>query len=87
MGQDIVFERRKASRHRVLKGAQIRFKGVSATLDCTVRDYSERGATLVVASPVGIPDSFDLVCRGVPQHSCRVVWRKPTQIGVQFLSD
>ena len=87
MVQEVLFERRQATRQRVLKGAQIRFKGVSATIDCSVRDYSRQGATLLVASPVGIPDSFDLVGRGIPQHACRVVWRKPTQIGVQFLID
>jgi hypothetical protein len=85
MNQDILLERRKAARRRVLKGAQIRFRDVSATIDCTVRDYSAKGATLVVSSPVGIPDRFNLVCKGASQHACQVVWRKPTQIGVQFM--
>ena len=78
-------ERRKASRRRSLKGAQITFRGLRAAIDCTIRDYSETGARLVVASPIGIPEKFDLVQLGARTRFCRVVWCKSTQIGVEFL--
>ncbi len=77
-------ERRKAARHRVLKGARIIFKGHGAAIDCTVRNLSDRGACLKVESPIGIPDTFDLVLDNAPVRSCRVTWRKATQIGVAF---
>ncbi len=76
--------RRNVGRHRVLKGAHIAFKGGTATIDCTVRDLSEQGACLKVASPVGIPDVFDLVLDKASVYRCRVTWRKATQIGVNF---
>ena len=76
--------RRKAGRHRVLKGAHITFKDHRATIDCTVRNLSERGACLKVESPIGIPDTFDLVLDPASVHHCRVTWRKATQIGVDF---
>jgi hypothetical protein len=78
-------ERRKASRHRVFKGAQISFRGLHAAIDCVVRDYSDTGARLVVESPVGIPDRFDLVRENFPAVACRVIWRRATQVGVEFI--
>jgi hypothetical protein len=41
-------------------------------------------ARLKVVSPIGIPDNFDLAYEGAPVRHCRVVWRKPDQIGVAF---
>jgi PilZ domain len=75
---------RNVVRHRALKGAQIVFKGHEAVIDCVVRNLSDRGACLNVESPIGIPDSFDLVLDHVSVRNCRVTWRKATQIGVKF---
>jgi hypothetical protein len=77
-------QRRNAERHRILKGARITFKEGTTTIDCTVRNLSEQGACLKVASPIGIPDMFDLVLDNASVHHCRVTWRKATQIGVNF---
>jgi hypothetical protein len=49
-----------------------------------VRNLSDRGACLKVESPVGIPDTFDLVLDNAPVRSCRVIWRKATELGVEF---
>ena len=76
--------RNDARRRRALKGARIVFKGHGATIDCTVRNLSDRGACLNVESYVGIPDIFDLVLDNAPVRGCRVTWRKATQIGVEF---
>lgn len=78
-------DRRRVPRRRVFKGAQISFRGLRAAIDCTVRDISEKGARLVVESPIGVPDRFDLVQNGVAPRFCRVVWRKATQIAVEFI--
>ena len=77
-------ERRNVARHRALKRAQIAFKGHWATIDCTVRNLSDRGACLIVESSIGIPDSFDLVLDNASVRSCRVTWRNAMQIGVTF---
>ena len=77
-------ERRNEARHRALKGARIVFKRHDALIDCTVSNLSDRGARLKVESPIGIPDSFDLVFDNAPVRCCRVTWRKATQIGVEF---
>jgi len=82
--EELTPNRRRAERHRVLKGAHIAFNDHRASIDCTVRNLSERGACLKVVSPIGIPDIFDLVLDQTSVRRCRVTWRKATQIGVDF---
>lgn len=77
-------ENRKEPRNRVLKAGTIAFDG--GGIDCTVRNRSESGAALDVASPLGIPEVFLLMvpADGLSQQ-CRVVWRKEKRIGVAFI--
>jgi hypothetical protein len=77
-------QKRTDARHRVFKGALIAFKDKSSTINCTVRNLSDSGACLTLVDPFGIPDTFDLVLDSAPGRHCRVVWRKATQIGVEF---
>ena len=76
-------EKRTTHRNRVFKGGTIEFGG--SAIDCTIRNVSNNGAALDVASPVGIPEKFTLV---LPSDGltfrCRVVWRKERRIGVVF---
>jgi hypothetical protein len=54
-------------------------------ISCTVRNLSETGACLEVASPLGIPAGFDLHI--VNEHKvvpCRLVWKQARRIGVCF---
>ena len=79
---------RTASRHRVFFGGVISFKRSTTTINCTVRDLSASGACLRVASPVGIPNTFDLRLNqddDMARH-CQVVWRSADRIGVRFVS-
>jgi hypothetical protein len=76
-------QKRIAARKRVLKSGTIEFNG--GAIDCTVRNISETGAALDVASPIGIPDNFKLVIASDgEQKPCHVVWRKESRIGVRF---
>jgi len=76
-------EHRTASRHRVLKAATIAFGG--GGISCVVRNLSAIGAALDVASPLGIPEEFDLLIEADHlRHRCRVVWRSERRIGVAF---
>lgn len=80
----VELERRRAPRHRTLKGASIGFNG-AMSVKCRVRNLSENGACLDVASTVLIPDDFMLTfdCDRASKP-CRVVWRGPERIGVTF---
>jgi hypothetical protein len=81
----LVTEKRNASRARVLKGGVISFRHLGAAIDCTVRNLSKTGACLIVTSPVGIPNEFDLVLdRDKVPRRCRVAWRATDRIGVEF---
>jgi PilZ domain len=76
-------QKRRAPRRRTLKAGTIEFGG--AAIDCTMRNVSQTGAALNVASPLGIPEKFTLI---VPsenlRRNCRVVYRKDWRIGVTF---
>jgi hypothetical protein len=79
-------ERRKAPRHRALKAGKIIFNHQLSVMDCTVRNLSDTGACLVVASPVGLPETFEL---SIPienfKRNCRVVWKASDKMGVAFI--
>ena len=79
-------ERRKKHRQRSLKGGKIVFNHKLSVVDCTKRNLSDDGACLVVASPVGLPDTFELL---IPidnfKRNCRVAWKSSDKIGVTFL--
>jgi hypothetical protein len=77
-------QKRSAPRHRVLKSGTISF-GRAAGFDCIVRNVSETGAMLEIASPIGIPDGFVLaISKDNLQRNCNVVWRSARRIGVEF---
>jgi hypothetical protein len=74
---------RAAARHRVLKAGTIEFRG--GAIDCVVRNLSDTGAALEVASPLGIPQAFNLLISGDrTTYQCEVRWRKENRIGVAF---
>src|SRR5690349_5500726 len=66
---------------RLWQAGNVLFGG--GAIDCTVRNLSQTGAALDVASPMGIPEDITLL---IPadgkQFGCRVVWRKERRIGV-----
>ncbi len=66
-------ERRKETRRRTLKAAKIMIDGKSI-IDYTVHNRTYKGACLEVASPIGIPDIFELSIPvdNVPQSRCQI---------------
>jgi len=78
-------ERRRQQRTRTLKSARILFNEHRSAIDCTVRNLSPRGACLNVASAIGIPERFDVLFDADQSiRSCRMVWHREKQIGVEF---
>jgi hypothetical protein len=76
-------ERRRSPRRRVLKSGCIVLNDGFSSISCTLRDLSDHGVRLSVASPIGIPPTFDLRFdeRAI---QCRVVRREAQCIGVEF---
>jgi PilZ domain len=70
---------------RVYKTAHIAFKNHRATINCVVRRLSHGGACLEVESPIGIPESFDLIFDSDKVvRPCLVTWRAEKRVGVEF---
>jgi hypothetical protein len=53
---------------------------------CALSDISQSGAKIDVEKADPLPDRFVLLlsARGTPRRTCRVVWRTPQQMGVEF---
>jgi hypothetical protein len=77
-------ERRLAPRRNTNIEATIAFGGGRSVRPCIVRNVSDTGAKLEVATVTGIPNTFDLLVPGHrPQH-CRVAWRALKEMGVTY---
>lgn len=77
--------RRRATRHRVIKGGTISYADKHGTLPCIVRDLSAEGACLRVFNPTIVPDRFTLnVDVDGLRVACRVSWRRRFDVGVAF---
>ena len=79
-------ERRLFERRQALKPGRIVFNRASSTINCTMRNQSDGGALLDVASVLGIPDAFELRLDGHSPRTSRVVWRKAHTVGIEFTS-
>lgn len=78
-------EHRATIRHRTLKGARIATNDGHSTITCTVRNMSDAGALLRVASVVGVPDQFQLVMDDGRTFECRQIHKSATEVGVSFV--
>jgi hypothetical protein len=78
-------EHRKETRRRTLKAGKIIIDDKSV-IDCTIRNLTNKGASLEVGSSVGIPGTFEL---SIPvdnlTYKCRIAWRQERRIGVHFV--
>jgi len=78
-------ERREYPRLRVLKGAKF-VLGTSSLLDCVVRDLTNSGARVEIASSVDLPEVVAITFDGGRTcRPCRLAWRRLNATGVQFL--
>lgn len=81
---DIRLENRLVPRRNTVIDATIVFDGGRSRVRCIIRNLSEMGAKLEVASVARIPRSFDLVVDKVRPQPCLVIWRSVKELGVQF---
>lgn len=80
----MALEHRRSNRRRQLKSAIVAFNYRRSTIPCVVREISETGARLEGPGNM-IPEAFELLIEidGL-EAQCRVVWRKPDEVGVTF---
>ncbi len=78
-------ERRRQPRLRALKAGRVILPGGNSTFDCMIRNLSPIGARVIFESTADIPPQFRLRFEDGTTHDCAVKWRKPREIGVEFL--
>jgi hypothetical protein len=78
-------DKRRSRRRKMRYNAVLIIDG-EAQRGCVLSDISDNGARIDVETVDELPDRFTLLLsgNGSPRRSCRVVWRQPTQIGVDF---
>lgn len=78
-------ERRRDPRNRTLLEGKILLNDRHSVVDCVVRNLSEQGACLQVATVVGIPPIFDLqIDQEAATRPCVAVWHGESRIGIEF---
>ena len=78
-------EKRKTQRQATRYVAWVPLSGGQRHF-CVVSDATDSGARIDMKDAEILPDSFVLMLtiNGAARRYCRVIWRKPTQVGVQF---
>jgi hypothetical protein len=81
----MVKDKRKSVRRPIRYSAWVALEGEQLH-GCVMSDISDCGARLDIDDTKPIPDQFLLFLstNGAARRKCRVVWRKPRQIGVSF---
>jgi hypothetical protein len=83
-----MIERRALIRHKTLIKGRIYFNNRLSSLDCIVRDVTERGARLQVPESVALPDAFELHLPNKDEHfRAHAQWRRGDQLGVSWTPD
>ena len=77
--------RRRLSRVRTLKSAQIVYNNQSCLADCLMINTSEGGAALQLNDFFEYPAKFLLKVHRGPTHRCEVCWQRGNKMGVRFL--
>ena len=81
----MINDKRKALRRPIRYTAWLAL-GPDDLHGCVLSDISDTGARLDIDDSKEIPDNFMLwlSSSGLARRKCKVVWRKPRQIGVSF---
>ena len=82
-----IVEARRTPRKRVILGGKVIYNEGQYTTDCRIRDISEAGARIVLAPGLVIPTRVVLVdTRNAIAYEAEVVWMKPPDFGIRFLT-
>ena len=80
-----MIERRALIRHKTFIKGRIYFNNRLSSMDCIVRDVTEKGGRLQVSESVVLPDTFELYLPNKDEHfRAQAQWRKGDQLGVSW---
>lgn len=78
-------ERRKSARKRSFLKGTVYFNHRRASIECTVRDFSEYGARLQFAAPTTLPEAVELEIPAREQMlRAQIRWRRDDEVGVSL---
>jgi hypothetical protein len=77
---------KRGAQRRTLRHTSWILAGPDQSYPCTLSDVSDSGGRIDLDDTCEVPDRFFLMLseRGTVRRTCRVVWRKPGQLGVKF---
>ena len=78
-------DKRKTRRHRLRRHAWVVLEA-DQRCECVITNISDHGAHINAADSDALPDTFVLLLaeNGATRRRCRVIWRKPREVGVKF---
>ena len=83
-----MLERRSAARQRSFMQGRIYFNHRRSSMDCTVRDFTGKGARLECSEAVAIPEMFELYIPSKDEYfRARLAWRKGNLTGVSWAAE
>jgi hypothetical protein len=80
-----MIERRQSARARVIYGGVIAYNQRQSTVECVIRNFSEKGAKVEFENPAVLPDVIDLlVAKKDCAFNAKIAWRKIDEAGLAF---
>jgi PilZ domain len=78
-------DRRHEVRDRVFLGGVAEINDSGSTMDCVVRNLSDRGACVELESAAKIPDEMRVtIARKGRSYLTRMIWRHANRVGLAF---
>ena len=78
-------ERRQSVRDKVLYGGIAGASDSGRTMDCVIRNFSERGACVEFGSGARLPEEIKLtIVRKGRSFLARIIWREANRLGLAF---
>jgi hypothetical protein len=78
-------DRRQNVRDKVLLGGVAEIREIGSTMDCVVRNFSERGACVEFNAEANLPEEISLtIKRKGRSYLARMIWRHANKVGLAF---
>ena len=80
-----MLDRRQSVRDKVLYGGVAEINERGSTMDCVVRNISERGACVELDRAAKLPEEMNLtIARKGRSFLARLIWRQANKVGLAF---
>ena len=80
-----MLDRRQSPRDKVLYGGVAQVNERGSTIDCVVRNISDRGACVEFDSAAKLPEEISLtIPRKGRSYLARMIWRQANRVGLAF---